>query len=123
MFGLLSDVIGRRKVLMIFGVSTTLFSVPLFTALSHTRDPLVAFALSFAGLVMLSGFTSVHMLAKTELFPPSIRALAVALRPFPRRSACRFPNPPDLRSRFAEPQKAARFAWHLGRSIAVEVPS
>lgn len=77
LFGLASDVFGRRPVLICFGVSTTLFSVPLFTALSHTHDPLIAFLLSFAGLVMLSGFTSVHMLAKTELFPVRIRALAV----------------------------------------------
>lgn len=28
---------------------------------------------------MLSGFTSVHMLVKAELFPPQIRALAVGL--------------------------------------------
>jgi len=77
LFGLASDVFGRRPVLICFGVSTTLFSVPLFTALSHTHDPLIAFLLSFAGLVMLSGFTSVHMLTKTELFPVQIRALAV----------------------------------------------
>ncbi|NPT64236.1 MFS transporter [Paraburkholderia sp. RL16-012-BIC-B] len=79
LFGLASDVFGRRPVLICFGVCCTFFSVPLFTALSHTKDPLVAFLLSFAGLVMLSGFTSVHMLAKTELFPARIRALAVGL--------------------------------------------
>ena len=79
LFGLASDVFGRRPVLICFGVCCTLFSVPLFTALSHTKDPLVAFLLSFAGLAMLSGFTSVHMLAKTELFPARIRALAVGL--------------------------------------------
>ncbi|WP_081768761.1 MFS transporter [Herbaspirillum sp. RV1423] len=79
LFGLASDIFGRRPVLICFGLCCTLFSVPLFTALSHTKDPLVAFLLSFAGLVMLSGFTSVHMLVKTELFPVRIRALAVGL--------------------------------------------
>jgi len=79
LFGLISDVFGRRPVLIFFGVCCTLFSVPLFTALSHTKDPFIAFFLSFAGLVMLSGFTSVHMLVKTELFPVRIRALAVGL--------------------------------------------
>ncbi|SUA91033.1 Uncharacterised protein [Pandoraea pulmonicola] len=34
-------------------------------------------AIAFAGLAMLSGFTWVHMLARTELFPPRICALAV----------------------------------------------
>jgi MHS family alpha-ketoglutarate permease-like MFS transporter len=79
LFGLASDVFGRRPVLVFFGVCCTIFSVPLFTALSHTKDPLIAFLLSFAGLVMLSGFTSIHMLVKTELFPVRIRALAVGL--------------------------------------------
>ncbi|MFT4068303.1 MFS transporter [Paraburkholderia sp.] len=79
LFGLASDVFGRRPVLICFGLSTAVFSVPLFTALSVTHNPLVAFLLAFAGLVMLSGFTSVHMLAKTELFPVRIRALAVGL--------------------------------------------
>ncbi|HXZ10506.1 MAG TPA: MFS transporter, partial [Paraburkholderia sp.] len=55
LFGLASDVFGRRPVLIFFGVCCTVFSVPLFTALSHTKDPLIAFLLSFAGLFMLSG--------------------------------------------------------------------
>lgn len=79
LFGLASDLVGGRPVLICFGVCHTLFSVPRFNALSHTHSAVVAFALPFAGLVMLSGFTSVHMLAKTELFPARIRALAVGL--------------------------------------------
>ncbi|MBU7439693.1 MFS transporter [Paraburkholderia fungorum] len=79
LFGYASDVFGRRPVLICFGLSTTLFSVPLFNALSVTHNPWVAFTLAFAGLVMLSGFTSVHMLAKAEMFPVRIRALAVGL--------------------------------------------
>ena len=79
LFGLASDILGRRPVLIFFGLSCTLFSVPIFNALASTHDPLVAFVLSFCGLFMLSGFTSVHMLAKTELFPVRIRALAVGL--------------------------------------------
>jgi MHS family alpha-ketoglutarate permease-like MFS transporter len=78
-FGYASDVFGRRPVLIFFGLSTTLCSVPLFDALSVTRNPLIAFALSFAGLVMLAGFTSTHMLAKAEMFPVRIRALAVGV--------------------------------------------
>jgi MFS transporter, MHS family, alpha-ketoglutarate permease len=54
-------------------------AVPLFAKLSVTRDPLMAFILSFARLFMLAGFTSEHMLAKAELFPARIRALAVGL--------------------------------------------
>jgi MHS family alpha-ketoglutarate permease-like MFS transporter len=79
LFGLVSDLIGRRPVLIFFGLSCTLFSVPLFEAISHTTSPATAVILCFLGLVMLSGFTSIHMLVKTELFPARIRALAVGL--------------------------------------------
>lgn len=79
LFGYASDIFGRRPVLICFGLCTTLFSVPLFNALSATHNPWIAFALAFAGLAMLSGFTSVHMLAKAEMFPVRIRALAVGL--------------------------------------------
>jgi MHS family alpha-ketoglutarate permease-like MFS transporter len=79
LFGLASDLIGRRPVLIFFGLTCTLFPVPLFEALSHTKGTVTAFILCFAGLLMLSGFTSIHMLVKTELFPARIRALAVGL--------------------------------------------
>ncbi|WP_246190097.1 MFS transporter [Pandoraea captiosa] len=120
LFGLLSDVIGRRKVLMIFGVSTTLFSVPLFTALSHTQDPLVAFALSFAGLVMLSGFTSVHMLAKTELFPPRIRALAVGF-PYALTTAILGGTTEFVALRFKASGHEAYFYWYVTICAAISL--
>jgi len=79
LFGLASDLFGRKPVLLWFGIGATLLSVPIFTMLGAVHDPLAAFALVFLGLVVLSGFTSVHMLVKAELFPPQIRALAVGL--------------------------------------------
>ncbi|VVE86847.1 MFS transporter [Pandoraea bronchicola] len=120
LFGLLSDVIGRRKVLMIFGVSTTLFSVPLFTALSHTKDPVVAFALSFAGLVMLSGFTSVHMLAKTELFPPRIRALAVGC-PYALTTAILGGTTEFVALRFKASGHESYFYWYVTICAAISL--
>ena len=120
LFGLLSDVIGRRKVLMIFGVSTTLFSVPLFTALSQTKDPLVAFLLSFAGLVMLSGFTSVHMLAKTELFPPRIRALAVGL-PYALTTAILGGTTEFVALRFKASGHESYFYWYVTICAAISL--
>ena len=79
LFGLLSDVIGRRPVLIVFGVSATVFTVPLLQAMSQAHDAVTAFLLNFAGLLILSGFTSIHMVVKSELFPANIRALGVGL--------------------------------------------
>lgn len=112
LFGFASDVFGRRPVLICFGLCCTLFSVPLFTVLSHTKDPFVAFALSFAGLVMLSGFTSVHMLAKTELFPARIRALAVGL-PYALTTAILGGTTEFVALRFKASGHESYFYWYV----------
>lgn len=77
--GALSDVIGRRPVLIAFGLLGTLCTVPLLTMLAETRDPLAAFALVMAGLVIVSGYTAINAVVKAELFPTHVRALGVGL--------------------------------------------
>ncbi|MGE6761350.1 MFS transporter [Corallococcus interemptor] len=77
--GYVSDKVGRRPVLMGFGILGTLCTVPLLTALTRTRDALTAFMLVLAALVILSGYTSINAVVKAELFPARIRALGVGL--------------------------------------------
>lgn len=77
--GTLSDRIGRRPILIAFGVGATLCTVPLLTAVSHAGSALSAFALMMAGLVIVSGYTSINAVVKAELFPARIRALGVGL--------------------------------------------
>jgi MHS family alpha-ketoglutarate permease-like MFS transporter len=79
LLGALSDKVGRRPVLLLFAVSMALLSVPLLTIMAQATTMLQAFLYNVAGLVMLSGFTSVHMLVKAELFPAEVRALGVGL--------------------------------------------
>lgn len=78
-FGALSDRIGRRPILIWFGLSGTLFTVPLLTALSHTTSLWSAFFLLMAALIIVSGYTSISAIVKAELFPAEIRALGVGL--------------------------------------------
>jgi MFS transporter, MHS family, alpha-ketoglutarate permease len=120
LFGLASDLFGRRPVLICFGLSCTLFSVPLFTALSHTHDPVVAFVLAFLGLVMLSGFTSVHMLAKTELFPARIRALAVGL-PYALTTAILGGTTEFVALRFKADGHESYFYWYVTAWAAISL--
>ena len=77
--GALSDAIGRRPVLIGFGVLGTVFTVPILSALTRTRDPFIAFLLVMAALVIVSGYTAINAVVKAELFPAAIRALGVAL--------------------------------------------
>jgi MFS transporter, MHS family, alpha-ketoglutarate permease len=77
--GALSDRIGRRPVLIAFGVLGTLCTVPLLNALAATRDPLTAFLLVMTGLIIVSGYTAINAVVKAELFPTHVRALGVGL--------------------------------------------
>ena len=78
-FGAISDRIGRRPVLMWFGVLGTLFTVPILTALSTTTGYTQALLLILAALVIVSGYTSINAVVKAELFPAGVRALGVGL--------------------------------------------
>lgn len=77
--GALSDRIGRRPLLLSFGVSATLLTVPLMTLIGDTKNPLTAFFLMLVGLVIVTGYTSINAVVKAELFPAKIRALGVGL--------------------------------------------
>jgi len=77
--GALSDEVGRRPVLVSFGILGSLFTVPILTAISHTHSTATALLLLMAGMVIVSGYTSVNAAVKAELFPTQIRALGVGL--------------------------------------------
>lgn len=77
--GALSDRIGRRPLMIGFGIAGVLATVPIFTALESVRSPLAAWALVMAALVIVTGYTSINAVVKAELFPAHVRALGVAL--------------------------------------------
>lgn len=77
--GLLSDRVGRKPLLIFFGVGGVLYTYVLLTFLPQTTSPLLAFALVAVGYVILTGYTSINAIVKAELFPADIRALGVGL--------------------------------------------
>ena len=77
--GALSDRVGRKPLLVGFGVLGTIGTAPLFLALERVTSPLLAFALIAAALVALSGYTAISGVLKAEMFPAHIRTLGVAL--------------------------------------------
>lgn len=79
LFGLLSDKIGRRPLLLGFGITGTLFTVPLLNGLSGASSMWEAFAHLIIALLIVSGYTSINAVVKAELFPTHIRALGVGL--------------------------------------------
>ena len=77
--GALSDRIGRKPVMAAFGLLGVVATVPIFTALETVQDPIAAFVLVMAALLVVTGYTSINAVVKAELFPAHIRALGVAL--------------------------------------------
>jgi len=78
-FGGLSDRIGRRPLLIFFGVFGAVGTVPLLTALSHTNSMWAAFGLLVVALTIVSGYSGINAVVKAELFPVEIRALGIGL--------------------------------------------
>ena len=79
LFGALSDRIGRRRQLIIFGVIGTLTTVPLMQAIGTAATPVQALLLITAALTINALYSSISGLVKAELFPADIRALGVGL--------------------------------------------
>jgi MHS family alpha-ketoglutarate permease-like MFS transporter len=78
-YGALSDRIGRKALLIWFGVAGTLFTIPLLDALQGTKSAMTAFLLIAAAWAIVAGYTSINAVVKAELFPTEIRATGVGL--------------------------------------------
>jgi MHS family alpha-ketoglutarate permease-like MFS transporter len=77
--GALSDRIGRRTSMLLFGGLATVCTVPILTALHSVTSPYAAFALVMLALVIASFYTSISGILKAEMFPAQVRALGVGL--------------------------------------------
>jgi MHS family alpha-ketoglutarate permease-like MFS transporter len=79
LYGALSDRIGRKPLLIWFGVTGTLGTIPLLYLLQSTRSALVAFALIATAWLIVAGYTSINAVVKAELFPTKVRATGVGV--------------------------------------------
>ncbi|MCA6110082.1 MFS transporter [Bradyrhizobium cenepequi] len=79
LYGALSDRIGRKPLLIFFGVVGTISTVPILTTLKDANSPFVAFLLICAAWIFTAGYTSINAVVKAELFPTNVRALGVGL--------------------------------------------
>lgn len=79
LYGTLSDKIGRKWLLIGFGVAGVLFTIPLLTTLQSVKTPLAAFVLICAAWMIVTGYTSINAVVKAELFPTAVRATGVGV--------------------------------------------
>ncbi len=79
LFGALSDRIGRRTSMMLFGALGALGTVPILTTMHQASSPVTAGLLILVALAIVSFYTSISGIVKAEMFPPEVRALGVGL--------------------------------------------
>ena len=78
-YGAISDRIGRKPLLIWFGLMGTLCTIPLLRALQATTSAMGAFLLIAAAWMIIAGYTSINAVVKAELFPTNVRATGVGL--------------------------------------------
>jgi MHS family alpha-ketoglutarate permease-like MFS transporter len=78
-YGAISDKIGRKPVLIWFGVMGTICTIPLLYSLQAAKSALTAFLLIAAAWTIVAGYTSINAVVKAELFPTNVRATGVGL--------------------------------------------
>lgn len=119
-FGALSDRVGRKPILIAFGVLGTICTVPLLTTLSHTTTQWGAFFLLVAALVIVSGYTSINAVVKAELFPAEIRALGVGL-PYALTVAIFGGTAEYIALAFKDSGHETYFYWYITGCIAISL--
>jgi MHS family alpha-ketoglutarate permease-like MFS transporter len=78
-YGAISDRIGRKPLLMGFGIFGALLTVPILSALHDATSPFTCFLLISAAWLFVAGYTSINAVVKAELFPAHIRATGVGV--------------------------------------------
>ncbi len=118
--GGLSDRIGRKPLMIAFGVAGVLFTYPIFAALEQTKDALVAGLLVMAALIIVTGYTSINAVVKAELFPSHIRALGVAL-PYALANTLFGGTAEYVALRFKDAGWERGFYWYVTAMIGVSL--
>ena len=79
MLGALSDRIGRRNNMLLFGGLGAICTIPIMFLLQGVSSPWLAGALITFALAIVSFYTSIAGIVKAEMFPVEVRALGVGL--------------------------------------------
>jgi MHS family alpha-ketoglutarate permease-like MFS transporter len=118
LMGAISDRVGRKPMMIAFGVLGMLATYPLMTAIGRTDSPFVAFALIMTALSISACYTSISGVLKAELFPAHVRTLGVAL-PYALANAVFGGTAEYVALRFKGAGLESGFYWYVTVVLAV----
>lgn len=120
LYGALSDRVGRRPLLIWFGLMGTIFTIPLLHTLQSTKSAMGAFFLIAAAWLIVAGYTSINAVVKAELFPTAVRATGVGV-PFAITTSI-FGGPAEsVALWFKSIGHEAWFSYYLSAVIAISL--
>ncbi|WP_405836759.1 MFS transporter [Streptomyces platensis] len=114
--GLLADRIGRRPLMLAFGVGFTVLTVPLLRGITNSFWNL--FLISCAGMALLTGYTAVSAAAMAELFPARVRTSGIGL-PYAATVAAFGGTAPYLATALIDRDHADWFGWYTTALVLV----
>lgn len=110
LMGVLSDRVGRKPLLLVFGGGFTLLTIPLLNALQNSFMSLLL--VQMAALTLLACYTSITSAVMCELFPARIRAAGIGL-PYALGVALVGGTGPYVATWLADAKMIDAFGWYL----------
>lgn len=110
LMGILSDRIGRKPLLLAFGVGFTVLTIPLLNMLQNSFLSLLL--VQMAALTLLACYTSITSAVMCELFPARIRAAGIGL-PYALGVALVGGTGPYVATWLADAKMIDAFGWYL----------
>ncbi|MEV0279683.1 MFS transporter [Streptomyces sp. NPDC050610] len=108
--GMLSDRIGRKPLLITFAVGFAVLAVPLLHAVTDAFLSLLL--VQCAGMVLLTGYTSVAAAVNAEVFPARVRAAGIGF-PYSLTVALFGGTAPYVGTWFKQAGHAGGFPWYV----------
>ncbi|NLU73262.1 MFS transporter [Streptomyces sp. HNM0575] len=108
--GMLSDRVGRKPLLLVFSVGFAVLCVPLLNSITKSFTSLLL--VQCAGMILLTGYTSIAAAVNAEVFPARVRASGIGF-PYSATVALFGGTAPYMGTLFKDLGRPGAFPWYV----------